>query len=66
MSGLSHGIMVSIFRAKSIEVTAGGLKALRRAFPIAIKIQRRIFGEEGCVGGSLLTALLRIDRLRED
>lgn len=48
------------------EVTAGGLKALRRAFPIAIKIQRRMFGEEGCVGGSLLTALLRIDRLRED
>jgi hypothetical protein len=54
------------FRVKSIEVTAGGLKALSRAFPIAIKIQRRMFGEEGCVGGSLLTALLRIDRLRED
>ena len=54
------------FRAKSIEVTAGGLKTLRRAFPIAIKIQRRMFGEEGRVGGSLLTALLRIDRVRED
>ena len=48
-------------RAKRVKVTALGLKVLRRALPVAIEVQLRIFGEEGKVGGSLLTALLRLD-----
>jgi DNA-binding MarR family transcriptional regulator len=48
-------------RAKRIEVTAAGLKSLRRALPVVIEVQRRLFGEEGRPGGSLLTALLRLD-----
>ena len=48
-------------RAKRIEVTAAGLKSLRRALPVVIEVQRRFFGEEGRPGGSLLTALLRLD-----
>lgn len=49
-------------RAKRVEVTAAGLTVLRRALPVVMEIQRRFFGQEGAVGGSLLTALLRLDR----
>ena len=48
-------------RAKHIQITAAGLKLLRRALPVVIDVQRRLFGEEGRVGGSLLTVLLRLD-----
>ncbi len=48
-------------RAKSIEITPAGVKVLRRALPIVIDVQRRIFGKEGNAGGTLLTALLRLD-----
>ena len=48
-------------RAKRVEVTTAGLTVLSRALPLVIDVQRRLFGEEGSVGGSLLTALLRID-----
>lgn len=48
-------------RAKRVEVTAAGLTVLRRALPVVIDVQRRLFGEEGSVGGSLLTTLLRLD-----
>ncbi len=48
-------------RAKRIEVTATGLTALRRALPVMIEVQRRLFGKEGGAGGSLLTALRRLD-----
>ena len=48
-------------RAKRVEVTAAGLSVLRRALPVVIDVQRRLFGEEGSVGGSLLTGLLRLD-----
>ena len=62
----SKGLIVrsrskSDVRAKRIEVTASGLTMLRRALPVGIDVQRRLFGEEGKVGGSLLTALLRLD-----
>ncbi len=48
-------------RANSVQVTAAGLKLLGKALPVVIEVQRRLFGEEGNVGGSLLTALLRLD-----
>ncbi len=48
-------------RAKRVEVTAAGLTALRHALPVAIEVQRRLFGEEGKVGGSLLATLLRLE-----
>jgi DNA-binding MarR family transcriptional regulator len=52
----------SDIRAKHVEVTADGLQALREALPLAIEVQVRLFGEEGRPGGSLLAALLRLDR----
>ena len=48
-------------RAKTVEVTQAGLAALRRALPMAIRVQREKFGEEGREGGQLLEALLRAD-----
>jgi DNA-binding MarR family transcriptional regulator len=48
-------------RAKQIELTSAGVTALRRALPIAIEVQRRLFGEDGRPGGKLLIALLRLD-----
>ena len=52
---------ISDVRAKQIEVTKTGLTVLRRALPVMIEVQQRLFGPEGGVGGSLLTALLRLD-----
>jgi len=49
-------------RVKCVKITAPGLSALRRGLPVVIDVQRRFFGEEGRVGGSFLTALLRLDR----
>ena len=51
----------SDMRAKQIEITANGLTALRRALPVMIEVQQRLFGADGAVGGSLLTRLLRLD-----
>lgn len=48
-------------RAKHVKITAAGLSALRRALPAVIDVQSRFFGEEGRVGGSLLSALRRLD-----
>jgi hypothetical protein len=48
-------------RAKSVEVTAAGVTALHRALPLVVDIQQRLFGSEGSPGGSLLSALLRLD-----
>ncbi len=54
-------------RAKTVEVTNAGLKALRDALPIVIVMQRRVFGEGGRPGGALLETLLELDRnLPED
>ena len=49
-------------RAKEITMTSGGLKVLRRAFPRAIEIQHRLFGEAGHPGGKLLATLQKLDR----
>ena len=47
--------------ANSVAITPAGLSVLRRALPLAIDVQRRLFGDEGLPGGSLLAALLRVD-----
>ncbi len=47
-------------RTKRVEVTAAGLEALRRAKPVVIDVQRRLFGEEGAPGGRLLNSLLQV------
>jgi DNA-binding MarR family transcriptional regulator len=49
-------------RAKHVEVTAAGRAALRRALPVVIEVQHRLFGDEGAPGGALLDALVRLDR----
>jgi DNA-binding MarR family transcriptional regulator len=48
-------------RAKRVEVTPAGVTSLRRALPVVIDVQRRLFGQDGSPGGSLLSALLRLD-----
>ena len=48
-------------RAKRVEVTSAGLKALHAALPKVIAVQSRLFGEAGHPGGSLLKELLRVD-----
>jgi DNA-binding MarR family transcriptional regulator len=48
-------------RAKRVEPTSVGLDALRKALPKVIAVQRRLFGEAGRPGGSLLQELLRLD-----
>lgn len=48
--------------AKAVAATADGIAALRVALPLAIEVQRRLFGPDGRPGGSLLQALLRLDR----
>ena len=44
-------------RAKRVEVTSAGLKSLRNAMPIAIEVQRKLFGEWGQPGGALLRTM---------
>jgi DNA-binding MarR family transcriptional regulator len=53
-------------RAKTVKVTQAGLTALRHALPIAIRVQRDIFGEEGKAGGELLRSLLRAEARFKD
>ena len=47
--------------AKSVTLTAEGMERLRAAFPIAIDVQHRLFGEAGRPGGSLLTGLIDLE-----
>ena len=48
--------------AKVVSVTLRGLEVLRAAMPLAIAVQRRLFGKEGRPGGILLETLLKVDR----
>ncbi len=48
-------------RAKHLQMTAAGLKALGRAMPVVIDVQRRLFGEQGRANGGLLAMLVRVD-----
>jgi DNA-binding MarR family transcriptional regulator len=47
-------------RAKHIAITRSGIATLGRAMPVVIEVQRRLFGEAGKTGGSLLEGLLRV------
>jgi DNA-binding MarR family transcriptional regulator len=47
--------------AKSVTLTAKGMERLRAAFPIAIDVQHRLFGDAGQPGGSLLTGLIDVE-----
>ena len=47
--------------AKSVTLTAEGMERLRAAFPIAIDVQHRLFGDAGRPGGSLLTGLINLE-----
>ena len=47
-------------RAKRVEVTSAGLKSLRDAMPIAIEVQRKLFGESGRPGGALLRTMCQV------
>ena len=47
-------------RAKRVEVTKVGLSRLREALPLAIRVQRRLFGETGEPEGALLKTLLEV------
>jgi DNA-binding MarR family transcriptional regulator len=49
--------------AKQVALTTPGLATVRRALPLVIDIQARLFGDEGRPGGKLLRALLAIDQL---
>ena len=53
-------------RAKRVEITAAGFRALQEAFPKVIAVQSRLFGEAGLPGGKLLKQLLEIDKERDD
>jgi len=47
-------------RAKQVDITKKGLLTLRSAMPIAIQVQRKLFGEPGQPGGALLKSLLQV------
>ena len=61
---VSRRLSKSDTRAKRVEVTSTGFKALQTAFPKAIAVQSQLFGETGRPGGSLLEELLEIDSNR--
>lgn len=47
--------------AKSVILTEEGLERLRAAFPIAIDVQQRLFGDAGHSGGRLMTELNAVE-----
>ena len=49
-------------RAKRVSLTGKGLKCLASAMPIAIEVQRELFGEPGRPGGALLNLMLQLHR----
>lgn len=50
-------------RTKHIETTEAGVAALRRALPLVIDVQRRLFGDDdGHPGDELLNLLLRLEK----
>ena len=48
-------------RAKHVELTRAGLETLHLALPVAIEVQRRLFGSQGRPGGALLTSLQQVE-----
>ena len=58
---ISRSVAEGNVTAKSVTLTAEGLERLRAAFPIAIDVQHRLFGDAGRPGGSLLMALIDLE-----
>lgn len=52
-------------RAKDVTITDLGLRSMRQALPIAIEVQRRLFGEMGMPGGKLLKTFISVLNLME-
>lgn len=52
---------VTDVRTKHVEVTDAGVAVLRDAMPLAITVQRDLFGDSGSPGGDLLKTLLRLE-----
>lgn len=48
-------------RAKAIDLTSGGIKALSKAMPLVIDVQIAMFGADGAVGGPLLNMLRQVE-----
>lgn len=53
-------------RAKRLQVTSTGVNVLRVTMPLVIAVQHRMFGAAGLEGGSLLTALQRLEADNRD
>jgi DNA-binding MarR family transcriptional regulator len=53
-------------RAKRVEPTANGVRALREAMPLVIAVQERMFGEQGRPDGDLLGNLRDLERRNRD
>ena len=49
-------------RAKQVRLTPAGFQVLKRALPLAVEVQNRLFGETGAKGSSLLAMLLGLDQ----
>ena len=58
---IDRSVVPSSARTKAVRIARNGLDALSAAFPLAIDVQQRMFGEAGLAGGLLLEALVRID-----
>jgi DNA-binding MarR family transcriptional regulator len=52
-------------RAKNVELTRAGMTRVRKGLPIAIDVQRRLFGESGLPEGELLGSFLTVLRNME-
>ena len=59
---ISRSVAEGNVTAKSVTLTDKGLARLRAAFPIAIDVQHRLFGDAGRPGGSLLAGLIEVER----
>ena len=59
---VSRSMMPRSARTKSPALTHAGLSALTAAFPLAIEVQQRMFGDAGRPGGRLLDVLLQVDQ----
>ncbi len=58
---IDRSVIPGSARTKTVAITGKGLDVLNAAFPVAIHVQQRMFGEAGLPGGSLLEALSKID-----
>ena len=58
---IERSVLPGSARTKTVAITQPGLDVLKAAFPLAIDVQQKMFGDAGLPKGSLLNALARID-----